>query len=115
MEEKTVFSSTYYCGGECSLFAVIFLDHAACLLNSERFLFRFRSQCDLLSSLIYHKNHQGAMMYITNPGQSHLINPSQNFQQILIAPASLETFGFDPQFGALLVSKQIESQVTEYC
>ena len=48
------------------------------------------------------------------PGQSHLINPSQNFQQILIAPASLETFGFDPYFSALLVSKQIESQVTAY-
>jgi hypothetical protein len=41
------------------------------------------------------------------------MKPSQNLQEILMAPTRLETFGFDPQFGALLVSKQIESQVTE--
>ena len=54
------------------------------------------------------------VMKLPHPGQSHLIYPSQNFQEIFIAPASLETFGFDPYFGSLLVSKQIESQVTEY-
>ncbi len=46
-------------------------------------------------------------------GQSHLIKPSQNFQEILLAPPSLETFGFDPHVGALLLSKKIESQMTE--
>jgi hypothetical protein len=38
----------------------------------------------------------------------------QNFQEIVITPPSLETFGFDPDFGGLFLSKKIESQLTEH-
>ncbi len=48
-------------------------------------------------------------------GQSHLINRSPNFQEIVTILTSLETFGFDPDFGSLLLSKKIQGEMTEYC
>ena len=48
------------------------------------------------------------------PGQSHLIDSLKNLQEILITPSCFEAFGFDPDFGGLLVAKKIQCEMTEY-
>ena len=48
-------------------------------------------------------------------GQSHLIYCSQNFQEIVITPTSLETFGFDPDVDCLLLPQKIQGEMTEHC
>jgi hypothetical protein len=40
--------------------------------------------------------------------------PARTFKRYSLLQPAGASFGFDPYFGALLVSKQIESQVTEY-
>ncbi len=46
------------------------------------------------------------------PGQSHLINPSQNTLEIGVVPTRLETFCMDAHAGRLFLAQQIETNMT---
>jgi hypothetical protein len=46
-------------------------------------------------------------------GQSHQNSRSENLEQVILLPASLELFGMDTAFGCFLLFEQIESDVAQ--
>ncbi len=47
---------------------------------------------------------------VIGPGQSHLINPIENAQKILVVPVSFEALGMDANTGRMFLAQQIQAE-----
>jgi hypothetical protein len=53
-------------------------------------------------------------LYIWPAGQSHLINPIQNAQKILVVPPGFEPLGMDANTGRVFLAQQIQANMAEH-
>ena len=52
--------------------------------------------------------------HVLSPGQSHLNNPIENAQKILVIPPGFETLGMDANTGRVFLTQQIQADMAEH-